>query len=137
MPEIKQLGKINKIFLEQEFGQLQTDDVIVTNERLQHIKNKHPEDYNLFEQYGFACVSEPDFIIKDEKNIGTVFLIKKMPETNLNIIIRLALNTDKTGIKNSVMTFYRLRNRNLNKLIAKNKLLYKKESTAYNRHTMN
>lgn len=40
MPEIKQLGKINKIFLEQEFGQLQTDDVIVTNERLQHIKNK-------------------------------------------------------------------------------------------------
>ena len=137
MPEIKQLGKINKIFLEQEFGQLQTDDVIVTNERLQHIKNKHPEDYNLFEQYGVACVSEPDFIIKDEKNIGTVFLIKKMPETNLNIIIRLALNTDKTGIKNSVMTFYRLRNRNRNKLIAKNKLLYKKESTAYNRHTMN
>ena len=41
--------------------------------------------------------------------------------------IRVALDTDKRGYDNSVMTFYRMRKNNLDKLIVKNKLLYKKE----------
>ena len=55
-------------------------------------------------------------MLKDEKNTATVFMIKRLPETNLNVIIRVALDTDKDGLKNSVMTFYRLRNKNLEKM---------------------
>lgn len=127
MSEIRNLGKINIKILEKEFGKIQTDEIIVTNERIDHIKERHPEDYNLFEKYGKESVSSPDLIIKDVKNKSTVFMIKKLPETNLNVVVRVVLETDNSKWKNSVMTFYRIRERNLKKLIEKNGVLYKKE----------
>lgn len=54
-------------------------------------------------------------------------MIKKLPETNLNVVVRVVLETDNSKWKNSVMTFYRIRERNLKKLIEKNGVLYKKE----------
>ena len=125
--EIRNLGKINTKILEKEFGKIQTEEIIVTNERIDHIKERHPEDYNLFEKYGKESVSSPDLIIKDVKNKSTVFMIKKLPETNLNVVVRVVLETDNSKWKNSVMTFYRIRERNLKKLIEKNGVLYKKE----------
>lgn len=127
MEEVRSLGNINISILEKEFGEIQTSETIVTSERIAHIKERHQIDYELFEKYGEECVRNPDYIIKDNKNEGTVFMIKKLPDTNLNVVSRLVLDTDKSGLKNSVMTFYRIRNRNLKKLIKKNKLLYKKE----------
>ena len=53
--------------------------------------------------------------------------MKKLPDTNLNVVVRLVLETDEEGFKNSVMTFYRLRERNLKKLLEKNQLLYTRE----------
>ena len=125
--EIRNLGKINIEVLEKEFGKIQTDEIIVTNERIDHIKERHPEDYDLFEKYGVESVSSPDLIIKDIKHQGTVFMVKKLPETNLNVVVRVVLETDDSKLKNSVMTFYRIREKNLKKLIEKNGMLYKKE----------
>ncbi len=127
MTEIRTLGKIEISILEQEFGVLQTDEIIVTQERIEHIKKRHPEDYDLFEEFGASCVHDPDFVVRDEKHLGTVFLVKKFPFTNLNVVTRLALEADEPGRKNSVMTFYRIRERNLKKLLERNFLLYKKE----------
>ena len=127
MTEIRNLGKINTDVLKKEFGKIRTDEIIITNERISHIKQRHPEDYDLFEQYGEESVTSPDLIIKDIKNTGTVFMIKKLSETNLNVVVRVVLETDDSKLKNSVMTFYRVREKNLRKLIEKNGLLYKKE----------
>ena len=125
--EIRGLGIINTALLEREFGKIQTDKIIVTNERLSHIQERHPQDYELFERYGQNSVENPDYIIRDMKHKGTVFMVKKLPDTNLNVVVRVALETDKEGLQNSVMTFYRIRERNLKKMIGKNGLLYKKE----------
>lgn len=127
MMEARHLGNIDISILEKEFGRLQTNEIIVTDERIAHIKEKHSMDYDLFEKYGAECVQNPDYIVRDNKNKGTVFMVMKLPDTNLNVVSRLALDTDEKGLKNSVMTFYRIRKRNLKKLIEKNTLLYKKE----------
>ena len=127
MAEITKLGKINIQPLNEEFGNIKTDEIIVTNERIEHIKSHHPQDYDLFKDFGVETIHNPDIIIKDCKNIGTVFMVKNLPETNLNVIVRLVLEEDDSKLKNSVMTFYRIRNKNLEKLIKRNKLLYKKE----------
>lgn len=79
MAEILFLGNLNPSILEKEFGKLQTSEIIITGERITHIKERHLIDY------------------------------------------------DKSGLKNSVMTFYRIRERNLKKLINKNAILYRKE----------
>lgn len=125
--EIIELGKLNTQPLEEEFGELKTDELIITNERIEHIKLRHPEDFELFEKYGSSVVAEPEFIIKDEKNENTVFVVKKLEDTNLNLVVKVILETEENDLKNSVMTFYRVREKNLKKLINKNKTLYKKE----------
>ena len=134
MAVILSLGKIDLSLLKDEFGKIQTDEIIITEERINHIKMRHPEDYSLFNIYGVICVKDPDYIIKDGKHDGTIFMVKKLEDTNLNVVVRIALETDDKGIMNSVMTFYRIRERNLIKLIRKNSsltgkdaLLYKKE----------
>ena len=126
MTEIYDFGKINIEVFAEKFGKIQTDAVIVTSERIGHIKEHHPEDYILFEKYGKECISVPDLILSDEKHIGTVFMIKKLQDSNLNIVLRLVLETDEGNLKNSVMTFWRIRDRNLKKMIEKNAVLYKK-----------
>ncbi|HJA65076.1 MAG TPA: hypothetical protein H9955_02065 [Candidatus Mediterraneibacter cottocaccae] len=60
-------------------------------------------------------------------------MVRKLPDTNLNVVVRVALDTDEEGLKNSVMTFYRIRERNLKKLIAKNSILIGKDSVLYKR----
>ena len=127
MKDIKSLGKINLEPLEKVFGKIQTRDIVVTQERLGHIKRRHPEDFALFEKFGADTVCNPDFIIRDTKNKGTVFMIKELPDTNLNVVVRAVLETEDSNRKNSVMTFYRIRQRNLRKLMEKNDILYKKE----------
>lgn len=128
LAEIRKIGEIDLEKLEQEFGTIQTSEIIITSERILHIQQRHPKDYALFEKYGTDAVIDPDCIIKDEKHVGTVFLIKRLEETNLNVVVRLVLCCDNCKLKNSVMTFYRIREKNLKKLEKKNKVLYKKES---------
>ena len=130
---IRPLGKIKIDVIEKEFGTIQTDEIVVTNEREKHIKARHPEDYELFQKYGANTVNNPDFIIKDGKNQSTIFMVRKLPDTNLNVVVKVALDTDEEGLKNSVMTFYRLRERNLKKLIEKNSTLIGKNSILYKR----
>ena len=64
MAEILFLGNINLSVLEKEFGKLQTSEIIITSERITHIKERHPIDYELFETYGEQCVQDPDYIIR-------------------------------------------------------------------------
>ena len=113
--------------LEREFGRLKTNELIITNERINHIKTHHPEDFELFEQFGLLAVREPDIILKDSKNQGTVLMIKNLENINLNIVVRLVIKSDDENFKNSVMTFFRLRQKNLEKLKKRNKVLYIKE----------
>ena len=129
---ITPIGKLSsaeqaKKAIEKEFGKLITDDLVVTDERIQHIKQRHPEDYELFEKYGKSAINDPDLVIKDTNNNGTVFIVKKLEKTNLNVVVRMVLAEDNPEYKNSIMTFYRIRERNLEKLINKHSLIYIKE----------
>ena len=121
------LCRIETEILEREFGILNTDEVVVTEERLRHIRGRHPDDFALFERYVVGTVSQPDFILRDEKNESTVFMVARLESINVNAVVRLSLaGKDDTKNKNSVMTFFRLRDRNLEKLIKKNRVLYSK-----------
>lgn len=122
------LCKINPDQLQNEFGSLNTLDVVLTDERALHIKERHPEDFALFEQYGEQTIISPDLILRDTKNENTIFMVKKTETTNLNTIVRLSVvGDDPVTHKNSVMTFYRIRDKNLIKLSRKHKIVYKKQ----------
>lgn len=121
MAEFTVLGKIDTQLLEKEFGKLKTNTVIVTHERLVHIKQQHPQDIDYFYDYALPTVQDPDIIIKDLKNPETVFMVKVLENTNLNVIVKLVLEGNDENIQNSVMTFYRIRTSNLKKIGKKSK----------------
>lgn len=118
---IESLGEINNKTiadaLENEFGKLQTQEVILTPKMKQHIKKRHPEDWKLFRKYQKEMLSDPTYVIEDGKNKGTVFVINEIPDSRVNMILRLALETDEKGYKNSVITFYRIRESGLKKCL--------------------
>lgn len=104
-----------------------TNEVILTNERYLHIIEGHKEDFSLYANIIPQIIKTPDYILKDYKNKNTAMIIKSIDDTNINIIIKLAIGEDKIHCKNSIMTMYRVRNKNLKKLMEKNKTIYKKE----------
>ena len=121
------IGKLNTEFLEVEFGKLATDELILTDERDDHIKERHDRDYNLFHQWVNDIIKRPDTVLKDSKNQNTVFYIKYIEETHLNIVIRLSLEIENTNRKNSIITSYQLGAKTLKRLKKNNKTLYNKE----------
>lgn len=121
------IGKLNTEFLEIEFGKLATDELILTDERDEHIRERHNRDYVLFHRCIYDVVSMPDTILKDSKNKNTVFFVKYIEETNLNIVVRLSLETEETNRKNSVITSYQLGTKTLKRLKKNNKILYNKK----------
>lgn len=124
---VHRMGNIYSSPLENEFGKLKTKETVITDERLKHIKERHPEDYELFKKYGSEAIKNPDIIISDFKNENTVFMVKRLGDTNINVVTKLILKTDDSKFKNSVLTFYRIRDKNLIKAAKKGKTLYIKE----------
>lgn len=124
--KIRVIAKVDVKPLVDAFGEIQTDEVVITDERIEHIIERHREDYELFWKNVSSIVTKPDIILKDCKNQGTVFMVKRLYDTNINVVVRVALSMDKKGLKNSIMTFYRLRDKNLQKMLIKNEVLYKR-----------
>lgn len=71
-----------------------TDEVIITDERIQHIKDRHPNDYeDVMLRMGEALV-KPDYILKDN-NENTGLVIKAMESSNENVQMVLRIYTSK------------------------------------------
>ncbi len=113
--------KYNKYF------EIVTDEIIITAERIGHILEEHQEDFEKYFNYIKIVIDKPDYILKDCKNKNTAMVIKHIEQTNINVIIRLAVGNDIKHTKNSIITLYRIRDKNLAKLLKKNKCIYKSE----------
>ena len=126
---MRSIGTLRTDYLDKEFGKITTDEIIITEEREEHIKLRHPADYDIFLQFGSTVIMDTDIVIRDVSHEGTVFMIKRLEDSNLNVVVRIALSCDNPEYKNSVMTAYRLREKNLVKLIRKccGNIIYKKE----------
>lgn len=124
---VQYIGKLDRNKLGEYKNKLTTDEVILTDERKQHILEDHANDYEKIVQNINRVVLNPSEILEDSKNKDTLFFIDKLDKNNLNVIVRLNTTNDKEHPQNSVMTAWIIRNSNLKKLREKNKTIYKKE----------
>ena len=108
-------------------NKISTTEVTLTEERKKHIFENHRKDFQRILKNIKKGISYPDEIIEDIKNLDTVFYISKLEMNNLNIVIKLNTKQDKNHPKNSIMTAWIIRDKNLAKLRNKNKIIYKRE----------
>ena len=122
------IGKINKNIYKCVTEDITTEEVIITDNQINHIKNRHPNDYENFSSYFSDILSDPDFILEANKP-NTAFILKQITENDLTVQLILLLQTsqDPKGYKNSIITFLKIDIKTWNKYLRNKKILYRKD----------
>lgn len=100
------LGKIIPEMYKDISCDITTDEVIITEERIEH-SNRHE---SAFDRYGFYIpdvLNDPDLIFED-KRPHTAILIKQIEDhgKNVQIVLRLHVSEDPPEYKNSIISFW-------------------------------
>lgn len=105
-----------------------TDEVIITDERIKHIMERHPEDYEKYYLFLKDIISDPDYIIETNKTNSALILKEfNRGEEKFKTIVRLITSHDNTSYKNSIITFMKINTKEWERLIRNKHILYKKE----------
>ncbi len=105
---------------------IKTDEVILTDERVAHIKERHPGDFERYAQYLAQVIEQPDYILESEQP-HTAFILKAVEDgvVKTQLILRLKVSGDPDGYKNSIITFLRIKDKKWEKYLRNKKILYK------------
>ena len=120
--------KLNKEIYSCVTKDITTDEVIITDERIEHIKERHPNDFEIYCEYMKEIIISPDYIIEANKP-DTALVLKDFSEGNkqFKTILRLHTSKDNKGFKNSIITFMKINDKEWQRLIRNKKILYKPE----------
>ena len=126
--KVYSVGKIDIEIYKCVTEDIQTDEVIITERQIEHIKERHPSDYERYFSYAQEIIREPDYILEANKP-NTAFILKHICDNgkNYQLILRLKTSQDPIGYKNSVITFLKVDDKRYNRYLRTKKILYKNE----------
>jgi len=122
------VGKIDKKIYRCITEDIVTDEVVITDNQIQHIKDRHPNDYEMFASYLPEIIANPDYILEANKPT-TAFVLKQIKKGGVyfQLILRLQTSKDPKEYKNSIITFFRIEQKKWDKYLRNKKILYKRE----------
>lgn len=122
------IGKIDRNIYKCVTNDIQTDEVIITERQIGHIKERHPNDYERFGKYFQSIVEAPDYIIEANKP-NSALVLKEITDYDekCKIVLRLITSSDDPSYKNSIITFMKIDDKEWNRLLRNKKILYKSE----------
>lgn len=105
-----------------------TDEVIITEERLKHIALRRGEDFlPKYQKYFPLILSDPDYIFPDDRpNTAIVCKIVGEGSDAVNLILRLTVEGEDPGYKNSILTAIKESDHRFAQRIRNNEAVYKK-----------
>ena len=120
------VGKINRAMFGRISDDITTEEVIITDERIEH-SNKHQNAYDLYGGHIGSVLSDPDFIFLDA-HPNTAILIREIHvnDTNLQIVLRLHMPSDEPGYQNSVISFWNIGQKRKENYRKNKKIIYKR-----------
>lgn len=122
------IGKLDKNKLGKYKNRILTENVILTTERIEHIKEHHPGDYEKYGDYITEIINEPDYVLNDNKNIDTVLFMKTIDieDKNIQLVIRLNTNKNESDKQNSILTLWKVKNKTYKQMIRNKEILWQK-----------
>ena len=92
-----------------------TDEVIITEEQMMHIRERHPEAYTDTMHYVREILDDPDYIFRD-KRPNTGLVVKKIfnDEESSLLVLKIITSDDNKDYKNSVLTSWKITEKRLN-----------------------
>ena len=122
------IGKLDIEIYKCVTADIQTDEVIITDERVQHIKERHPNDFERYCQYMREIIENPEYIVEANKP-KSALLLKTFTEGEdvFKTVLRLITSDDDPAFKNSIITFMKIDDKEYKRLVKNKKVLYKSE----------
>lgn len=122
------VGRINREIYKCITEDIVTDEVIITDERIAHIKGRHPNDFNEVVSELRDVLSNPDYIIGDSK-FATGLVIKRIfsKDQIVQMVLRIHTSTDVPGYKNSIISCWEISEGRLKNYLRNKEILYKRE----------
>ena len=126
--DVYSIGKIDVEIYKCVTEDIQTDEVIITERQIEHIKERHPNDFERYFTYAKEIVQTPDYILEANKP-NTAFVLKHIVDNgkNYQLILRLKTSQDPTDYRNSIITFLKVEEKRYNRYLRTKKILYKSE----------
>lgn len=127
--QVHSVGKIDRDIYRCITDDIVTDEVIITDERIGHIKERHPNDYERYCEYLKLIIESPDYIVETKKP-NTALILKEIQESEerqFKTVLRLTTSTDNPDFKNSIITFMKIDDKEWRRLLRNKRILYKKE----------
>lgn len=121
---VKQVGRIEPKMFEAITKDITTNEVVLTKERLKHIMEKHPGEWEALEPYLAQALKDPDYILRDKKRRNTGIVIKKLEQENMFLALRLQTANDMPGRKNSIITLFRISDKRLKGYLLRGNAIY-------------
>lgn len=104
-----------------------TDEVIITDERIAHIEEHHPGDYERIRPFLSEAIGDPDFILGEKSpNTGLVLKYIETEDIRLQVILRLHIATDDPDYKNSIISAWIIGKSRWQQYLDNKIILYKK-----------
>lgn len=127
--DITELGELNRKIYECISPDIDTNRVIITDKQLDHIADHHPEAYDETLIELKSTLTDPDYIIKDDKHSNTGLVIKSIPYDNdyLHIVLKICTNSQNGKLANSVISGWKISESRLRNYLRNKTILYKKE----------
>ena len=105
-----------------------TDEVIITEEQMVHIRERHPEAYIDTMHYVRDILDNPDYIFRDKRpNTGLVVKNIQNDGDSSLLVLKIVTSDDKKDYKNSVITSWKITEKRLNNYLRNKDIIYKKE----------
>ena len=125
---MRSVGRINREIYKCVTPDIVTDEVVITDERIAHIQERHPDDYERFVSYIPQIINAPDFIVEANK-ANTAVLLKEIEEQGdrFKLILRIKVEINPAEYKNSVLSFWHIGETTWKKTLKNKKILYKRE----------
>ena len=128
VPQLHYIGKIDKRIYSCITKDIRTDEVIITDNRIQHIiEHRGQEFYDKYKNVFSEIISDPDYVFKD-KMPNTAIAAKTFESENssINIVLRLIVEGEDETYKNSIITAIKESDKRFRQRLRNNDVLYKK-----------
>ena len=126
--QVHSVGKINRDIYKCVTEDIATEEVIITDNQMRHILDRHPDAYKEVVNYLSDIIREPDFIIEDKhENTGLVIKKVKTKKEYAQMVLSICTPNDDSNYKNSVISCWEISERRLQNYLRNKRVLYKKE----------
>lgn len=127
-PDVNFVCRLDRALYRVVSDDIQTDEVVITEQQIIHIEQGHPGAYEQFMPYLPQVLNDPDFILRGNKP-HTALVLKEIVEEDAvtEVVLRLKVSGDPAAYRNSIITLWQISAKRLRRLLRQSEILYRKE----------